>query len=94
MKIVCVKSKDGQPLFGEQLATFAEYVQGVQFRFIVVRFEGGTLSLTHRESGSRVAVLEPIGRTANDLIQCGRSAIKALVKKHGEARVRSVLAGA
>lgn len=93
MKYTIKNMKAGEPLEVDQLATFAHYVQGEQFRFVVLRMPDGETSLTHRESGKRVAVL-PRLTLAHDYVDAGKRAIEALVKKHGEARVRGVLAGA
>ena len=92
-----VKGKGGESLVAEQLATFAHYIGGVQFRFVVTKLPHEALPcVTHRASGSRVC-----GITANALIAslndakvAGISAIKQLCEKHGEARVASVLRAA
>lgn len=92
MKTFKVKTTDGQTLEGEQLATFAFYVQSQQFRFLVLHMPDGSISLTERETGKRVAQLE-FKATPTAYVQAGEDALRALIQKHGEARVRSVLAG-
>lgn len=92
MKTFKVKTTDGQTLEGEQLATFAFYVQSQQFRFLVLHMPDGSISLTERKSGKRVAKLEAQA-TPSEYVQAGERALNALIQKHGEARVRAVLAG-
>lgn len=92
-----VRGTDDTKLVAEQLATFAYYIGGEQFRFVVTKLPHEPLpSVTHRASGSRVC-----GITANALIAslndakvAGMSAIKQLCDKHGEARIASVLRAA
>lgn len=90
---VAVSSKDG-PMTGELLATFTSYVQGEGFQFIIVKLDDGTISLTYKANGKRIAVLEPVGLLKFQLIDAGKAALAALIAKYGEARVRGVLAGA
>lgn len=97
MKTFAVKVKNpapGTPLTMEceQLATFAKYVLGIQFRFVVLRI-GDTISLTERDSTARVCEL-PRLTLPSDYVGAGRRAIAALIEKHGADRVRGVLAGA
>lgn len=99
MKTFAVKVKNpapGTPLTMEceQLATFAEYVLGVRFRFVVLRIGDGVdgvISLTERDSTARVCEL-PRLTLPSDYVGAGRRAISALIEKHGADRVRAVLA--
>lgn len=97
-KTFMVADKDGQKtLATEQLATFAHYIQSIQFRFVVTRTAAdNTVSLTHRDSGKRVAVIPftSIQASLGDYKLAGQSALKSLIGKVGEARVRSVLSAA
>jgi hypothetical protein len=97
MKTFMVKSDNGAKLEAEQLATFAYYVQGVQFRFVVTRLTSGfEVALTHRESGSRVLRVPHISINAalGDHEVAAKAELKKLIDRVGEARVRSVLAAA
>ncbi len=78
------------PLEGEQLATFAHYVKGDQFRFLVLRMPDGEISLTHRDSLKRVRTL-PLLTLSHDYVAAGHRAIDALIEKVGADRVHLVL---
>ena len=90
-----IKTNDGTMRECEQLATFAAYVQNIQFRFVVIK-DGFDVSLTHRNSGSRVARIDngQIMAARGDYELAGRSALKSVIDRAGEARVRSVLSAA
>ena len=88
MKTFSVKTTNGEALEGEQLATFAHYVQGAQFRFVVLLMPDGSVSLTERGSGKRVSQLT----FGCDYVKTGKAVIDQLVEKHGAARVRAVFA--
>lgn len=81
----------------EQLATFAHYIQGTQFRFVVTRLPGSTIAdVTHRASGKKVCSIPHISLQAavSDYVVAGKSELKKLIERAGEARVRSVLSAA
>lgn len=96
MKAFEIVGVGGERLACEQLATFAEYVQGEQFRFVVLRRpDTHEINVTHRESTKRVAVISGlVDRLGVDWVAVGRDEIQKLVTKHGAPKVRSVLAGA
>ena len=96
MATFAVHGNDG-PIQAEQLATFAYYVQNIQFRFVVTRLPGCNVAVvTHRASGKRVTDVPHmlVLSALRDYAAAGRRAMDLLVQKHGEARVRSVLAAA
>lgn len=94
------KVADGQgnkTLDAEQLDTFAYYVQGVQFRFVVTRLRGSSdVVVTHRASGKRICAVPhgSIIAALGDYKRAAVSELQKLVAAKGEARVRSVLAAA
>ncbi|MCA8110243.1 hypothetical protein [Burkholderia cepacia] len=98
MKTFKVAGPDGQKtLIAEQLATFAYYIQGVQFRFVVTRLQGSTeVAVTARNSGSKVAAVPFVSVQASlgDYVTAGKSALMKVIERAGEARVRSVLTAA
>lgn len=97
-KTFLVADSDGnRTIEAEQLATFAYYIQGEQFRFVVTHAPRiNTVALTHRTSGKRVAEVPHISIQAarGDYKLAGEGALKALIARVGEARLRSVLAAA
>lgn len=98
MKTFMVADIDGnKTIEAEQLATFAYYIQQCQFRFVVTQTpRSNTIAVTHRDSGKRVTVVEHVSIMAarGDHKLAGQGALKALIDRAGEARVRSVLAAA
>lgn len=98
MKTFMVADSDGnKTIEAEQLATFAYYIQQGQFRFVVTRTpRTNTVAVTHRGSGKRVAEVPHISIQAalGNYKLAGQGALKALIDRAGEARVRSVLAAA
>lgn len=98
MKTFMVADNAGnKTIEAQQLATFAHYIQNIQFRFVVTRAPGiNTIALTHRDSGKRVAEIthNSIQAAVGDYKLAGQAALKALLDRAGEARVRSVLAAA
>lgn len=79
-----------------QLATFAYYIQGIQFRFVVTQPPGEQAAVTHRASGKRVCHITHHNALASlgDWVLAGKASLDILIQQHGEARVRSVLASA
>ncbi|MDN7919217.1 hypothetical protein QZM99_14100 [Burkholderia gladioli] len=78
-----------------QLATFAHYIESVQFRFVVTRLPGPkSIGLTHRDSGKRVCDLpdDAIAAAAGDYVVAARAELGKLIQRVGTARMRSVLA--
>lgn len=78
----------------EQLATFAHYIGGEQFRFVVTKLpHQNEVALTHRISGMRVTVIPQTSIIAavGDYKVAAISALKALIDRAGEARVASTL---
>jgi hypothetical protein len=100
MKTFEITGKDGTKHTVEQLGTFAFYVQGGQFRFVVTRAvhvgSDEAATVTHRASGKRVTGITytTLAAARGDYADAGKLAMTALIEKHGEARVRSVLAAA
>lgn len=76
-----------------QLATFAYYVQGEQFRFVVTKDGGNAPVVTHRGSGLKVADVNA-ATALGDYVVAGKAALDALTEKVGAARLRSSLAAA
>lgn len=84
-------------LEAEQLATFAEYIDGYQYRFLVLKFENDpVLSVTERRTLQRVAGLPALsgGLRGDALVEDARVHVRALVARHGPKRVRAVIDGA
>ncbi|WP_396328518.1 hypothetical protein [Burkholderia anthina] len=98
MTTFMVADADGnRTLEAEQLATFAHYIQGVQYRFVVTKLPHEHVgSVTHRASGSKVCSLTVNGMLAalNDAKVAGEAELTKLIARHGEARVASVLRAA
>lgn len=66
-------------------------VQDETFRLAVHKWYGSeALNVTHIGSGKCIGNVDP----TDDNIAAARSMLTSLVARHGEARVRSVLAGA
>jgi hypothetical protein len=95
LKTFMVADADGNKVIeAEQLATFAYYIQQIQFRFVVTRFgRDNTVALTDRASGKRVAAIPftAIQASLGDYAVAGKGELKKLIDRAGEARVRSVL---
>ena len=92
-----VHSTGSAELEADQLATFAYYLQSVQFRFVVTHLIGDALpAVTHRASGKRVCGIDyaTLAACRNDPLEAGKLALKKCIEKHGEARVASVLRAA
>jgi hypothetical protein len=100
-KTFTVKCKDGANVRVPLYASFSYAVQGEVFNFVIVRaVHGVNKTLTHRESTLRVADL---GATPTHLKKFmaagsdearGRVVLDELVAKHGEAKLRAILAKA
>lgn len=92
---ILVADRDGKKCIeAEHYATFTEYVGGVAYQFVVTRAPLEHASrVTHKESGKSMGpVLSAHIAAANfDYKVAGRLALKAIVEKHGEARVASAL---
>lgn len=81
----------------EQLATFAHYIQGAQFRFVVTRVIGQNIvKVTHRHSGKAVCEVThaSVAAALRDYAVAGKSALVSFIETKGEARVASVLRAA
>lgn len=92
-KTFMVAGADGK-IEAEQITTFAHYVQSIQFRFVVTRIPGAPeIAVTERTSGKSVCKL-PVMTLQTNAKAAAVSALEATIAKYGEARVRSVLAGA
>ncbi len=93
MKTFMVCGAEGAKLEAEQLATFVFYIQNIQYRFVVTKLPGDVASVTHRGSGKRVCQIPymTVISALSDYAAAGKSALQELIKKHGEARVASVL---
>ncbi|KGC20292.1 hypothetical protein DM48_7853 [Burkholderia gladioli] len=87
----------GRSIKAVQLATFAHYIEGVQFRFVVTRLPvPSSIGVTHRDSGKRVCELsdDAIAAAAGDYVVAARGELGKLIQRVGTARMRSVLAAA
>jgi hypothetical protein len=71
----------------KQLAAFSETVQGEQYNFVVNRDDIGNVGLYL--AGSHKKIAKVLGQGPNE--SAGRAALKDVIERHGEARVRSVL---
>lgn len=80
-------------LVARQLATFAHYLEGIQFRFVVTQLPNDQVRLTHRATGTALTTVEWITLSAcrGDHKNAGVLALKKLIERVGEARVASVL---
>lgn len=97
MKTFTARNAAGEPLKVEQLATFATYIQGEQFRFVVTREAPLAMPVvTHRASGYKVCDIgyTSLSAALGDWAGAGRLALRNLVADKGEARVASVLRAA
>lgn len=95
MKTFSIAQLDGTRLEVPQLATFTHYIQGIQFRFVVTQETPiAPVCVTHRASGFKVVSVLPseLGAGRSDYVVAGKMALARLIRDHGEARVRSVLA--
>lgn len=95
--ITVAGSTPSTELQAEQLATFAAYIKGVQFRFLVTRLVGSnTVALTHRITGMRVCEIPMHSAisAAGDWIIAGRVALKKLLESKGEDRIHQALTAA
>lgn len=86
-------SNRARTLPAQQLATFAHYLQGVQFRFVVTQLPNDQVRVTHRASGSSVTAVEwsTLSACRGDHKGAGVMALKKLIDRVGEARIASVL---
>jgi hypothetical protein len=93
-KFMCQAADRSRTLEAEQLATFAHYIQGAQFRFVVTKLPGEVVgSVTHRASGARVCSIPVVSLQASrgDVKVAAVSELKKAIERAGEARVASVL---
>jgi hypothetical protein len=88
-----VTKADGTKMAARQLATFAHYIENVQFRFVVTQLPGELPAVTHRASGLKLTGLQvgEIMAARNDHKVAGSVAVDRIVKQHGGARVASKL---
>lgn len=92
-----VAGPDGpKSIEAKQLATFAYYIEQVQFRFVVTELPGRLPDVTHRHSGLRVCGIEltTLSACRNDPLEAGKLALKRIIEAKGEARVASALRAA
>ena len=92
-RTVMVADLSGQKTIAAvQLATFTHYIQNIAFGFSVTKLPNGEITLTHRKSGRRVAVIS-INQLAASVCYktAGKLALARVIERAGEARVRSVL---
>lgn len=71
----------------KQLAEFTETIQGEVYNFVVARDKIGNKILTLKGSEKKIAGVPGQGAHLNG----GKRALQAVISRHGEARVRSVL---
>lgn len=94
MKTFKVKTDTGV-VEAQLLASFVGYVKGQGFRLVVTRMPGAFgARLTHRASTKAIAHVPNSLTHLTDWEKAGREALEALIAKHGEERVRAVLAEA
>lgn len=97
-KIIQVRgTTPGKRIDAEQLATFAYYIKGVQFRFIVTRLvASGERTVTHRASGLRLATVEPgtVIAAFGDYATAGRMVVQSVIAQHGADTVFDCLRAA
>lgn len=97
-KIIKVADKNGErTIDAEQIATFAHYIDGKQFRFIVTRVVGSNrVSVTHRASGKSVADVTFTSAQAHlgDMASAGRAVVDALVNRAAARHVAAILTAA
>lgn len=94
---MCQGPDGGRTLEAEQLATFAHYIQGAQFRFVVTKLPGEVVgSVTHRHSGARVCAIPVIAlqASAGDVKVAAIGELEKVIARAGAARVASVLRAA
>lgn len=92
-----VAGLNGRTIIAFQLATFAHYIENIQFRFVVTQIPGAAeVVLTHRNSGRRVCAVPHISiqAAAGDYVVAARGELEKVIERAGAARVRSVLAAA
>jgi len=77
----------------QQLATFAYYIGGKQYRFVVTRLPLCPVVVTHRDSGLKVREIPHATQAAcpGNYVDAARSVLDALVAKVGADRVRHVI---
>ena len=84
---------DGRAVEAKQLATFAHYIKGHQYRFVVTSQDGCGPVVTHRLSGLQVCEMHNL-KLGADFVPSAVAAIKSLVSRLGEDRVDDVLSRA
>lgn len=92
--ILVADRNDKKTIEAELYATFTEYVQNVAYQFVVTRAPLEHASrVTHKKSGKSLGVVESshIAAANFDYKLAGKLALKAILEKHGEARVASAL---
>ena len=93
-----VLTKNGK-IRNVQALTFSHVVQGETFEFLVHESTtaGKPVVVTHKESGAKVCEVPLLLKaypTLEEVLEAATAALTATITKHGEARCRSVLAGA
>lgn len=95
MRKILVANRDGQKTIeAEHYATFAAYVEGTNYQFVVTRAPGEYGSkVTHRKSGYSLGPVESshVAAANFDQKEAGKLALAAIIAKHGEARVAGSL---
>ena len=91
-----VVSGTGETLTARQLGTFASYIKGEQFRFVVTQLPFEPPAITHRISGRRVCQITPteIAASRYNMVDAGKSALRKLVQNKGADRIHDVLRSA
>lgn len=94
-----VEAVGGERLDVRVLARFEAEVQGERFCFVLYKsIDSLTFTLAEFYSSKRIAKIDSESlkkwRGEIDYEKSGRAALEAVIAKHGEPRVRSVLAGA
>lgn len=93
-KILVADRNDKKTIEAELYATFTEYVQNVAYQFVVTRAPLEHASrVTHKKSGKSLGLVESshIAAANFDYKLAGKLALKAILERHGEARVASAL---
>jgi hypothetical protein len=96
MKTFTIMTAEG-PKKVEQVGTFVEYINNVQFRFVMTR-EAPSLpiAVTHRISGKRVCEVtnSQLMASLGDVVGAGKLAIHGLIQSKTADRVYAILRAA
>lgn len=94
VKVLVADARGEKTIPAEKFATFTEYLSGTAYQFLVTReLKSSVLKVTHKKSGFSLGPVcsNSIIAAASDYKLAGRLALKAIIEKHGEARVASAV---